>query len=279
MNYRHAYHAGSSADVFKHAVLVTLLDRLTAKDKPLAYLDSHAGIGRYDLTSEAAAKTGEALSGIGALRTSLAENPTQNAALARYADLVQTAQPDPESLLIYPGSPALAASCLRPSDQLILVEAHPDDCAVLNRQFRRDRRVHVHHRDGWEAITGLLPPAEKRGLLLIDPPFEKADEFTRLQRALVKANSRFPAGCLALWYPIKSDETLVRQFYAELVESGVREILKLEFRAPLGALLGSGMILVNPPWQADLTLKPMLIELAARLGAPGAAQQRWLVGE
>ena len=162
---------------------------------------------------------------------------------------------------------------------MILVEAHPDDSAVLAKQFRRDRRVHVHHRDGWEAIAGLLPPAEKRGLLLIDPPFEKADEFTRMLRAMVKARARFPGGCLALWYPIKADETLVRQFHADLIESGVREILKLELRAPLGALLGSGMILVNPPWEADLALKPMLAELAQRLGAPGAASQRWLVGE
>lgn len=279
MNYRHAYHAGGSADVFKHAVLVTLLDRLTAKEKPLAYLDSHAGIGRYDLTSEAAAKTGEALAGIVALRESLAAQPTQNAELARFAALVESAQPTPGEFLIYPGSPGFAAACLRPADQMILVEAHPDDASVLARQFRRDRRAHVHHRNGWEAIAGLLPPPEKRGLLLIDPPFEKADEFTRMSRAAVKARARFPGGCIALWHPIKADESSVRQYYSDLVESGLREVLKIEFRAPLGALLGSGMVLINPPWQADLALKPMLGELAARLGAPGAASQRWLVGE
>jgi 23S rRNA (adenine2030-N6)-methyltransferase len=279
VNYRHAYHAGGSADLFKHVVLVTLLDLLTAKDKPLAYLDSHAGIGRYDLTSEAAAKTGEALAGIVTLRASLAEAPTKNAALARFAALVQAAQPSPDEFLIYPGSPGFAAACLRETDQMILVEAHPDDAQVLGRQFRRDRRVHVHHRDGWEAITGLLPPAEKRGLLLIDPPFEKADEFTRLSRAAVKARARFPGGCVALWHPIKADEGPVRQYYSDMVESGLREILKIEFRAPLGALKGSGMILVNPPWRADVTLKPMLEELAARLGSPGAASQRWLVAE
>ncbi len=279
MNYRHAYHAGGSADVFKHTVLVTLLDLLTAKDKPLAYLDSHAGVGRYDMTSEAAAKTGEALAGVALLRASLAETPAANPALARYADLVQAAQPDPDNFLIYPGSPALAAACLRPTDQLFLVEAHPDDAAVLAKQFRRDRRAHVHHRDGWEAIVGLLPPPEKRGLLLIDPPFEKADEFTRMLRAMLRARARFPGGCVALWYPIKADEAQVRQFHADLIDSGEREILKVEFRAPLGALAGSGVILVNPPWRADLAIKPMLDELAARLGAPKAASQNWLVGE
>lgn len=275
MNYRHAFHAGNVADVVKHAVLVALIEQLRQKDTAFCYVDTHAGTGRYDLTSEAAAKTGEFQDGIGRL---LARDPPP--ALAAYLSLVRAAQPQPDRVQIYPGSPALVQALLRPQDRAILVELHPEDVQVLRRQFRNDTRVHVHHRDGYEALPAFVPPRERRGLVLIDPPFEERDELPALVGALEDAHRRWPTGQYAIWYPIK-DRSPVEQFHGALANTGLRKLMVVELVAtPERALRGSGLVLVNPPWRIEDALVPVLDQIAGALGRPDAARRvDWLVPE
>jgi 23S rRNA (adenine2030-N6)-methyltransferase len=278
MNYDHAFHAGNAADVMKHAVLGLLLERLRRKPAPFAVIDSHAGAGLYDLAGDAARRTAEADQGIGRLWPRRAEFPDLNL----YLDAVAAANPDGE-LRVYPGSPAIAAAALRPDDRLVLVEAAEAPAAHLRRIFGRDRRVAVHRRDGWEALGALLPPRPRRGMVLIDPPFEAADEFDRLAHAVAAAARRWPGGIVAAWYPIK-DDGAARQLAERLAGSGTAEILRVElaFRGPGRGpgLVGSGMVLVRPPWQLDSDLGEIMPRLARALGLPAsAARVDWLAGE
>jgi len=275
MNYRHAFHAGNISDVFKHAVLVLLVEHLLQKDAAVCVIDTHAGQGRYDLTSEAADKTGEFRAGIGRL---LAEAVPP--ALTRYAALVQAAQPAPPALQIYPGSPALLQALLRPHDRLILMELHPEDAAVLRREFRADARVHVHERDGYAGLRAVVPPPERRGLVLIDPPYEAPDEMTVLVEALAAAWRRWPTGQYALWYPIK-ERGAIERFHGALATAGLRKLLVAEFLPTRDqSLRGSGMILVNPPWRIEDRLGALLAALGPALGRPDAtARIDWLVPE
>jgi 23S rRNA (adenine2030-N6)-methyltransferase len=275
MNYRHAFHAGNISDVFKHAVLVLLIEQLLQKNTALCYVDSHAGQGRYDLTSEAAEKTGEFRAGIGRL---LAAEPPP--ALARYAALVQAAQPIPPTLQVYPGSPALAQALLRPQDRMVLMELHPEDEAVLRRQFHDDPRVHVHQRDGYEGLLAVVPPHERRGLVLIDPPYEDRDEMPALVDRLLAAHRRWPTGQYALWYPIK-ERGAVERFHGALAGSGLRKLLRVEFLpTPDQSLRGSGLILINPAWRIEDGLATLLAALGPALGRPDAATRLdWLVPE
>jgi 23S rRNA (adenine2030-N6)-methyltransferase len=276
VNYRHAFHAGNIADVVKHAVLVQLIEQLRQKDTAFCYIDTHAGQGRYDLTSEAADKTGEFRDGIARLLALPEPPPT----LARYLALVRAAQPTPDRLQIYPGSPALVQALLRPQDRAILVELHPEDVGVLRAQFRRDARIHVHHRDGYEALPAFVPPSERRGLVLIDPPYEERDELPALVAALQGAHQRWPTGQYAIWYPIK-DAAPIARFHGALAGTGLRKLMLVELVAtPDRALRGSGLVLVNPPWRIEDTLAPLLDQIAAGLGRPDAARRvAWLVPE
>jgi len=279
VNYRHAFHAGGIADVFKHAVLVLLIEQLARKATPFCYIDTHAGCGQYDLTAEAAAKTGEFRAGIGRLLDG-APPP----ALARYAALVRAAQPTLDALTVYPGSPALAQALLRPQDGIVLCELHPDDAAALRRRFRDDARVHVHARDGYEALGAFVPPRERRGLVLIDPPYEERDELVHVVAALRGAHRRWPTGQYALWYPLKARGALDR-FHGALVDSGLRKLMAVEFVAAPDetapdVLRGSGLILVNPPWRLEDALAPLLDALGPALGQPNAVRRLdWLVPE
>ncbi|MFT8950779.1 MAG: 23S rRNA (adenine(2030)-N(6))-methyltransferase RlmJ [Gluconobacter sp.] len=239
MNYRHAYHAGNFADCMKHAILLVLLKSLARKPAGFCVLDTHAGCGQYDLSSEEAQKTGEWKSGIGQLLDS--EDP----ALQDYLSAVR-------DLGLYPGSPALARHALRPQDQLVACELHPEDVRPLRRLFRDDPQVSIHHRNGYEALRALLPPKDlKRGLVLIDPPFEKLDDFTQCAEAISLIRNRFRAGIVAVWYPIKH-RTPVRAFYNTLKDAGIRDILACEFllRPALdpSRLNGCGMLVVNAPF-------------------------------
>lgn len=255
MNYRHEYHAGNFADCVKHALLVWLLAALTAKPKPLFVLDTHAGIGRYQLDGPAARKTGEAERGI--LRL-LARGRAELAALAPYLELIG-------QLGLYPGSPAIAAALLRPQDELVACELHEEDAALLRRNFRDDARVHVHRRDGYAAIRAFLPPPQKRALTIIDPPFEVEDEFGRLADAILTAQARLPGGVILAWYPVKH-MTPVRAFHQDLRDAAARGRLRdaiavqLTLREPLdpARLNGCGMIIVNPPWTWADDLPPLL---------------------
>ena len=279
MNYRHAFHAGNFADVFKHAILMTLLDALTAKDKPLCYFDTHAGRGAYRLDDVEALKTGEWRDGIGRL-FAISDPPV---ALRRYDAAIRACNPD-GALGAYPGSPLLAAQALRAGDRLVLCETQDDEAAALRALFRADGRVHVHQRDGYAALNALLPPEERRGVVLIDPPFEAQEgEFAAIEAALWKAHARWPNGVYAVWYPIKSHRTIA-PFHRHL-SSGpfervlVAELMVLPDDSPL-RLNGCGMLIANPPWQIDKTLAELLPALRAVLAqSPRASQRvRWLCG-
>ena len=262
MNYRHAFHAGNFADCMKHALLVWLLRALARKPAAFAVLDTHAGAGWYDLEAEPATRTGEWRAGIGRLF----DDPPP--ALADYVALVR-------QIGLYPGSPALIRALLRPQDRLVCCELHAEEYAELKRGFADDPRISVHHRDAWEALDALLPPAERRGLILIDPPYEAPDEFSCVAAGLRTGHARFATGVFAAWYPIKH-RAPVRQFHAALRDSGVRDIVAAELwlREPLDAarLNGCGLLLINPPYRLDAEAPPILQALLARLGTgePGA---------
>ncbi|CAK0774697.1 Ribosomal RNA large subunit methyltransferase J [uncultured Gammaproteobacteria bacterium] len=285
MNYRHIYHAGNFADVFKHAILVGLLTHLRAKPTPFRVFDTHAGIGGYDLTSAAAEKTGEAAAGIGRL-LALTTPPPE---LAAYLDLVRdyaagsagAARAAGTGATLYPGSPALAQALLRPDDRLVLAELHPDDAATLKAAFARDRRVTVHHMDGYQALKSLLPPHERRGLVLIDPPFEVTDEFDRLAKGLATAWKRWPTGIYALWYPIKERPSVWR-FHEAIAKSGFTKALVAELTIhpedDWRRLNGCGMVILNPPWQAEIWLAALGHALHRALApAGGGSVVQWLI--
>lgn len=278
MNYRHAYHAGNFADVHKHAALALILDYLKRKDAAFAYLDSHAGIGVYDLASVQAEKTGEWQAGIG--RVLAAADPP--AELLPFLSVVRALNPD-GCLRLYPGSPMIAACLARPQDRLALCELHPEDAAALRARFAGDQRVGVHHRDGYDGLKGLLPPPERRGLVLIDPPFEARDEFQRLRRGLAQALARWPTGLFALWYPIKAKAAIDR-FHADLAMMGLPKALAADIWIRGGddpaRLNGCGLVVVNPPWTLDRSLETLMPWLARTLGEEGAqARLHWLVAE
>jgi 23S rRNA (adenine2030-N6)-methyltransferase len=256
VNYRHAFHAGNAGDCLKHALLVLLLGALQRKPAPVFVLDTHAGAGAYDLTGEAASRTGEWRSGIGRL---LDAPP---AALRDYVAAVTR-------LGLYPGSPVLLRAMLRPGDRMACCELHPEEYAALRRHFAADRQTGVHHRDAWEALGALLPPPERRGLVLIDPPFEAPDEFARLVEGLRRGWSRFPSGVFAAWYPIKH-RAPVRACFAAIQASGIRDVVAAELllRAPLdpARLNGCGLLVVNPPYRFEEQARPLLAALLDRLG-------------
>jgi len=256
MNYRHAFHAGNFADCMKHALLVWLLRALARKPAGFCVLDTHAGTGRYDLSGGPAERTGEWRGGIGRL---LDDPPP---ALADYVGLVRQCG-------LYPGSPVLARALLRPQDRLVCCELHPEDHAALHRLFAHDRQVAVHRRDAWEALGALLPPAERRGLVLIDPPYEAEDEYERLADGLRRGHARFRTGVFAAWYPVKH-RAPVRALDTALRESGIRDVVaaQLDLREPLdpARLNGCGLLVVTPPWRFEAEAPALLHALLDRLG-------------
>jgi 23S rRNA (adenine2030-N6)-methyltransferase len=259
VNYRHAFHAGNFADCVKHALLVALLRGLLAKDKPFRVLDTHAGIGAYDLSAPEPARTGEWRDGIA--RVAASPDP----ALADYlAQLRAAGFP-----AAYPGSPALARALLRPQDRLVLCELHPEDAATLKARFRRDPQVAVHQRDGYEAITALTPFPERRGLVLIDPPFEQEGEFERLAGAIAALRHRFRAAVVAAWYPVKH-RAPVRAFRTALREKAVPDCLacELTLREPTDPtrLNGCGLLVANAPYGFEAGAAAILAALLAALG-------------
>jgi 23S rRNA (adenine2030-N6)-methyltransferase len=277
MNYRHAYHAGNFADVLKHVALVNALDHLGRKDAPYFYLDTHAGRGHYPLTAGETQRAGEYRDGIARLLE--ADDPP--AAVARYLEVVRALGVEDGWLVAYPGSPRIAAACLRPGDRGGLCELERGEAGALRNEMKRDARFAVHDRDGYEALRALLPPKEKRGLVLSDPPYEQPDEFDRLHAALTGALQRWPAGVYAVWYPIKHGGAS-DHFLARMAATGVRRQLVAELcirpdDSPVG-LNGAGMLFVNPPWQLDERLAEALPWLHRRLataGPTGAATGRW----
>lgn len=279
MNYRHAYHAGNFADVVKHAILALIVEHLKQKDGGFLYLDTHAGIGAYDLASEQAEKTGEWKQGIGRAMAQ-ADPPPE---ILPFLELFRSMNQGEAEPRRYPGSPMVVRALARPQDRLALCELHPEDNAALKRLFWSDKRVGIHHMDGYATMKALLPPPERRGLVLIDPPFEVKDEFDRLRKAMMLAAKRWPTGLYAIWYPIKA-RTIVERFLADLTQIGLPKTLVAEIITKPGddpkMLNGSGLAIVNPPWKLDESLERLLPWLAEVL-APGVGRHRleWLIAE
>lgn len=269
MNYRHAYHAGNHADVLKHVVLLGLIEALKRKETPFFVLDTHAGRGSYALDSVHAGKTNEARDGIGRLVDVRSPPP-----LKRYLDAVR-AQDTSGRGMVYPGSPLLAAAAMRAQDRMACCELQPDEAEPLRTLFRGDARVGVHERDGYGAMAALLPPKEKRGLVLIDPPYEaQLGEFDTAFAALRDALQRWPGGIYALWYPIKTRRAL-QPMYRRAAHLDAKSLLIAELMvrpddSPL-RMNGSGMLIVNPPWQYEQELQASLPKLAQLLGDAGAS--------
>ena len=282
MNYRHAYHAGNFADVVKHVVLTRLLEYLKQKDKAFRLIDTHAGIGRYDLSSVEAQKTGEWQGGIGRLIDAPFAAPVA-ALLAPYLETVRSLNPE-GGIQKYPGSPLIARHLMRKQDRLTAIELHPKDVAKLRTLFAGDFQARIIELDGWLALGAHLPPKEKRGLVLIDPPFEEAGEFERLVDGLMRAHKRWPGGIYALWYPIKDRKAIIA-FRKALKQSGIPKLLDIEFEirpaSSEPSLDGSGLLVVNPPFTLEgelRTLLPALHRLLA-VGRPAHWSLEWLAGE
>ncbi|AFC85369.1 23S rRNA (adenine(2030)-N(6))-methyltransferase RlmJ [Frateuria aurantia] len=271
MNYQHAYHAGNFADVHKHVMLRALLQALQQKPTPIGLLDTHAGAGGYALDGREATATGEFAEGIARLiKTTDAAAPE----LIRewLVDILQWPA-NQSALRFYPGSPLQAAACLREGDTLQLCEVQDAAVASLRRQLGGNRQVHIHQRDGYAAMKALLPPPQKRGLVLIDPPYEaQEEEYRTLQARLDEALARWPGGVYAVWYPIKQSQRL-QPFYRWLAGCAAKRVLRSELLvhpadSPL-RLNGSGLVVLNAPWQLDQSVRSAMHWLGLQLGAPG----------
>lgn len=276
MNYRHAYHAGNHADVFKHLLLTRCLALLQKKPAPLAYIDTHAGIGLYDLQGEEAVKTGEWQEGVGRLWSST--EPFLTDYLYAVSELNEG-----DELRYYPGSPEFARCLTRSQDRLHLNEKHPVDGQLLKENMRLDRRASVHLGDGWHVPQALLPTEEKRVLMLIDPPFEEGNELERCVQALQESVERMRQAIVCIWYPIK-DIAQLQRFYRQLQGSNAPKLLRVELYVdtPDDAtrLSGSGMVICNPPWGLEEELKQIMPWLAKIL-QQGESGWRldWLIAE
>jgi 23S rRNA (adenine2030-N6)-methyltransferase len=274
MNYRHAFHAGNFADVLKHLVLTLCLEHLTAKPKPFRVIDTHAGIGGYDLASDEAERSPEWKDGVGRLLDT--EIPAEvRAEIATYLDLVGGTKP--EGLKTYPGSPAIAAHLAREMDRIHLCELHPADAKTLDQRFLRDKRIKVEQRDGYKALKSLLPPKEKRGLVLIDPPFEDRDELAHMAEAVMGAFKQWPTGTYVFWRSLKNlwaadrfDNGLAEWLISEqgiAPEKILRADLWTRDLASEGKLAGAGVVVINPPWTLEdklLTCLPWLADTLAQ---------------
>ncbi len=290
MNYRHAFHAGNFADVLKHLVLTSVLNHMSKKAAPFRVIDTHAGAGLYDLGSIAAEKTGEWRAGIGRLVESWEKLPdAARHVLKPYLDVLESdfaVSADGERRLVrYPGSPLIARRLLRAGDALIVNELHAEEREQLAELFHRDRQTKVMGLDGYTALKALLPPKERRGVVLVDPPFEVVGEFDRLAGAVSAAHKRFASGVLVLWFPIK-DRAAVDRFYERLADAGLAKALAVELQiASLGGgtkgLVATGLVVVNPPYTLAQDLDVVLPTLVDVLGAgrEARASVRWLVAE
>jgi 23S rRNA (adenine2030-N6)-methyltransferase len=272
MNYRHAFHAGNHADVFKHIVLLACLTHLRKKPGAFAALDTHGGRGQYDLEGSEAARSPEWRDGIGRL-WDWEDAPDAVSALR---DAVVRLNAD-GALRLYPGSPALIRAGLRPTDRLIACELHEEDGAALKSLFRADPHAQIHQRDGYEALGALTPFSERRGLVLIDPPYEAEGELARAGNAIAEAVAHFETGIFLWWRPLKDGVALDRTD-SELGQRIARPILRADLSvaapAPIGKLTASSLLLINPPYGLDEILQETLPALTDRLATGAGAGWR-----
>ncbi|MDJ0931542.1 23S rRNA (adenine(2030)-N(6))-methyltransferase RlmJ [Breoghania sp.] len=279
MNYRHAYHAGNFADVLKHAVLIAILDHLKKKDKAFRVLNTHAGIGAYDLSNERAQKTGEWRDGIGRL---IDITPSHQAAplLTPYLDLVREFNSEGD-LTKYPGSPEIVRHLMRPQDRLSATELNEHDHRVLAERLDGDHQVWIVDLDAWLALGSFVPFKEKRGLVLIDPVFEEPDEYRTLTAGIFKATRRWVNGLYLAWY----DQKAFDHFYQMMVDTGLRKILRTELHVARptknGTLRACGLLILNPPWTLEAQLRdalPWLVRILSQ-GPDATGTVDWLVPE
>lgn len=277
LSYRHAFHAGNFADVLKHLVQVEVLQYLQQKDKPIIYIDTHAGAGMYSLTSEHSTKTAEHLSGISAIKS--LDWPE----LTNYLTLINSINATHNQQMLYPGSPMIALQLLREQDKAALYELHPTDFKLLTENIPGDRRIKIYNDDGFKGLLSILPPTIKRGLILIDPPYEIKTDYQTVVSTLIKAYQKFATGTYALWYPVVERER-INQIEEQLKNSGIRNIqlfeLGLKPDTSERGMTSAGMIVINPPWTLANTLNTLLPKLAKHLGqGQGVWRSQVLVAE
>ncbi len=281
MNYRHGFHAGNFADVFKHAMLARLLVYLRRKETPFRVIDTHAGEGAYELSADEAQRTGEWRGGVGRLAALSDASAEVRALLAPYLDCLGPLEPEGRPAH-YPGSPAIAQKLMRSQDRAIFCELRPDAFAALRRRFARDARISPIQIDGYMGLGAYVPPKERRGLVLIDPPFEREDEFDAAFDAFARAYAKWSAGIYALWHPSKSDQD-VRKLYNRLAASGIRRILRLSLSVggKEEGLRSCGMVVINPPFVFEEEAKTLLAFLAPRLaqGEAAGSHVEWIANE
>ncbi|AGF74363.1 putative DNA methylase protein [Bartonella australis AUST/NH1] len=280
MNYRHIYHAGNFADVFKHIIVTRIVEYLKRKEKAFRVIDTHAGVGFYDLSSSEALKTGEWREGIGQFLSAPIPEDLKTLLYPWY-NVIDEINKHNKEVVLYPGSPILIRRLLRKQDRLTAIELHREDYQTLASNFAGDYQTKVIHLDGWLSLNSHLPPKEKRGLILIDPSFEKPDEFSRLIKWVVKAYRRFPGGIYALWYPVKHDKE-INNFLYTLIQTKIPKILQLEMHIRKSSIPptmnGSGMIVINPPYLLEEEIEKLTPLLVTRLGKNKNAQiiHKWI---
>ena len=282
MNYKHIFHAGSFSDVFKHLVLIELLKKMLEKDTPFCVIDTHAGSGIYNLAGKDAKRTLEYQTGIEKLYGSKEQNPL----LASFLDIVRhlNIQKNAKSLEWYPGSPYILSKLCRTTDRMQLCELHPDEYELLKDRLVYKKNVNLFLANGYTQLNALVPPQEKRGLVLIDPPYEEPDEFEHIEECLAKVYRKFPTGVYAIWYPIKARYP-VKAFYDSIAMGPYKKALAAEFliypcNEP-NRLNGCGMLIINPPWKIDLNIKELLPVLLKKLNCQktGSTSVEWLKDE
>ncbi|AQX19498.1 23S rRNA (adenine(2030)-N(6))-methyltransferase RlmJ [Bartonella sp. WD16.2] len=280
MNYRHIYHAGNFADVFKHIIVTRIVEYLKRKEKAFRVIDTHAGIGLYNLSSLEAHKTGEWRDGVGRLLSTPIPEDVKTL-LHPWCNVIDTINKGNKKFKFYPGSPIFIRQLLRKQDRLTAIELHKEDYQTLANNFVGDYQTKVLHLNGWLSLNSHLPPKEKRGFILVDPPFEKTGEFSRLIDGVVKAYRRFSGGTYALWYPVKYNKE-IENFLHALHKTGIPKILQLEMhirkKITPTTMNGSGMILINPPYLLEEEIQKLSPFLINRLGQDKSAQitYKWL---
>ncbi|WP_217555614.1 23S rRNA (adenine(2030)-N(6))-methyltransferase RlmJ [Vibrio metschnikovii] len=278
LSYRHSFHAGNHADVLKHIVQSLILNALQQKETPFVYHDTHSGVGRYDLTHEWSEKTGEYKQGIGRLW----QQTDTPAAIDSYLDAVKALNQSDE-LRYYPGSPRIARAHLRAQDRMVLSELHPSDYPLLEQEFARDRQVAIYKQDGFARLKASLPPKERRGLVLIDPPYELAKEYRDVVQAIAQSHKRWSTGIYAIWYPVVN-RCDIEDMLDGLANLGIRKILQIELGvAPdtnQRGMTASGMIVINPPWKLESEMQTILPFLKQAIApATGHFKVEWVVPE
>ncbi|CCG88991.1 23S rRNA (adenine(2030)-N(6))-methyltransferase RlmJ [Erwinia piriflorinigrans] len=279
LSYRHSFHAGNHADVLKHTVQSLIISSLNEKDKPYLYLDTHAGAGRYQLSGEHAERTGEYLEGIA--RIWQQENIPEE--LAAYIGVVKNLNPGGK-LRYYPGSPLIARFLLREFDKLQLTELHSSDYPLLRNEFLKDDRARTERADGYQQMKSKLPPLSRRGLILIDPPYEMKSDYQDVVKSIQEGYKRFSTGVFALWYPVVMRQQ-IKRMCNELEATGIRRILQIELAvrpdSDQRGMTASGMIVINPPWKLEQQMKNVLPWLHKVLVPAGTGHTKvsWIVPE